>query len=156
MNVTNRNSEALVSYGLMKTTIAIVLLALGAPVLFAQQLPAPPATFADYATDSSLDACADFHAYACATWEKAHPIPSDRPSFGTGAAVFDWNQNVLRDILETTAKGGASRSDTERMIGDDYAACLDTDAIEKRGLASIKPELERIAALKSIQQLPAL
>src|SRR5437763_13159097 len=109
----------------MKTTIAIVLLGLGAPVLIAQQPTRPPATSADFVVNASQDACADFHAYACSTWEQAHPIPSDRPSFTTGSLVRDWNQNVLRDILETTSKGGADRTATERMIGDDYAACLD-------------------------------
>ncbi|MEA2328414.1 MAG: putative endopeptidase [Thermoanaerobaculia bacterium] len=119
-------------------------------------LSRPAGTFADYPPDRSLDACTDFHAYACANWERAHPIPSDRSSYGTGSSVFDWNQAVLRDILETTSKGGTGRNETDRKIGDAYASCLDEAAIEKRGLAAIRPELDRIAALKSKKELPKL
>ncbi|MDQ1694407.1 MAG: putative endopeptidase, partial [Acidobacteriaceae bacterium] len=37
----------------------------------------------------------------------------------------------------------------EQKIGDYYATCMDTAAIEKAGLAPIQPELDRIAALQS-------
>ncbi len=119
-------------------------------------LSRPPATFADYTVDASAGACTDFHAYACANWERAHPIPADRATFGTGSAVFDWNQAVLRDILESAAKGGAGRDAVDQKIGDAYASCLDEEAIEKRGLAALKPELDRIAAMQSKKELPAL
>ena len=140
----------------MRKSISFLVLLFAIPAFAQTNVSRAPATFTDYPVDPALDACADFHAYACANWERAHPIPSDRSSYGTSSSVFDWNQAVLRDILETTSKGGAERNDTDRKIGDAYASCLDDAAIEKRGLASIKPELDRINALQTKKQLPAL
>nr|GFD54810.1 hypothetical protein [Tanacetum cinerariifolium] len=40
--------------------------------------------------------------------------------------------------------------------GDFYATAMDTVAIEKAGISPLKPELARIAALKSRAELPAL
>jgi len=128
-----------------------------AAAAFAQtDVTKPPATFADYAVNASTDACTDFHTYACTNWEKLHPIPPDRSGYGTGSAVYDWNRSVLKQILESTAKGGAERNAIDQRVGDYYASCIDEAAIEKRGLAGLKPELDRIDNLKSKKDLPAL
>ena len=37
----------------------------------------------------------------------------------------------------------------EQKIGDYYASCMDTAAIDKAGLTPIQPELDRIAAIQS-------
>ena len=50
----------------------------------------------------------------------------------------------------------ATRSANEQKIGDDYASCMDAEAVDKRGLAPLAPELDRIAALQSPTELPAL
>jgi endothelin-converting enzyme/putative endopeptidase len=139
-----------------RSPIVLLALVFAAAALAQTDITKPPATFADYAVSTSVDACTDFHTYACATWEKAHPIPPDRASFGTGSVVFDWNRGVLREILESTAKGGAERNAIDQRVGDYYASCMDEAAIEKRGLAAIRPELDRIAALQAKKDLPKL
>src|SRR4029079_4576566 len=63
------------------------------------------------------------------------------------------NLAVLRDILETAEKGGAGRDVVEQKIGDYYGACMDENAVEGKGISPIKPELDRIAAAKSKQDL---
>ena len=40
------------------------------------------------------------------------------------------------------------RDAVTQKIGDYYAACMDEEAIDAKGLAPLKPELDRIAALK--------
>jgi endothelin-converting enzyme/putative endopeptidase len=116
----------------------------------------PPATFSDYPADQALNACTDFHTYACATWEKTHPIPPDRAGWGTFSIVGEWNRATLHNILEDTAKPGGARNEIDRKVGDYYASCMDEAAIEKRGLAAIKPEIARIKALKSKKDLAPL
>ncbi|HVT05376.1 MAG TPA: M13 family metallopeptidase [Thermoanaerobaculia bacterium] len=140
----------------MKATTIFALCLSFAAVGYSQTVTRPPATFADYTVDSSLDACVDFHTYACATWEKAHPIPADRSSFGTGTLVYEWNQAVLRDIVDGAGKGDHAPGSADQKIGDYYEACLDEAAVEKQGLSALQPELDRIAALKSRRDLPAL
>jgi putative endopeptidase len=87
---------------------------------------------------------------------KLYPIPNDRSGFGTGAMIAEYTQHVLHNLLEKEAAGGAGRTATEQKIGDTYASCMDVDAINQRGLKPLQPELDRIAALKSKDELPEL
>ena len=50
----------------------------------------------------------------------------------------------------------AAPGSNEQKIGDGYASCMDVDAINRKGNAPLQPELDRIAALKSKAELPAL
>jgi endothelin-converting enzyme/putative endopeptidase len=99
--------------------------------------------------DKAADPCVDFYQYSCGNWLKQNPIPADQAAYGRGTELAENNRRVLKDILENASVDRPGRSATDQKIGDFYAACMDEDAIEKRGLAALKPELDRISALKS-------
>src|SRR5579862_1940001 len=106
--------------------------------------------------DPAADPCVDFVKYACGNFDKLYPIPSDRSSFGPGTIIAEHTEQVLHTILEKAAAGGSNRTPNEQKIGDTYAACMDTEAIDRKGLQPLQPEFDRIVALKSKSELTEL
>ncbi len=106
--------------------------------------------------DKTVDPCNDFYKFACGKFAKNHPIPADQAGVDQFYALFNVNTQALNGILNKAAAGGAGRSPDEQKIGDYYKACMDTDAIDAKGLAPIEPLLNKIDAVKSKEQLAAL
>ncbi|HEY2857078.1 MAG TPA: M13 family metallopeptidase [Terracidiphilus sp.] len=106
--------------------------------------------------DKTADPCADFFQYACGKFPSLHPIPADRSRSGVLSLLSDYNQSILHSILDKAAAGGPGRTSNEQKIGDYYASCMDTAAIDRQGLKSLQPDLDRIAALKSRDDLAPL
>jgi endothelin-converting enzyme/putative endopeptidase len=106
------------------------------------------------ALDKKADPCVDFYQYSCGTWLAQNTIPADQSSWGRFSELAERNRQILYNILEAASSNDPRRDQVTREIGDFFAACMDTAGIDKRGVAPIKPELDRIAALKAKQEIP--
>jgi putative endopeptidase len=119
----------------------------------AQQPPAAPSkpepALDITSMDRSIDPCVDFFKYSCGGWIKNNPIPPDQSSWDTYSKMQDENRGRLRGILEAAAVPDPNRNAATQKIGDYYASCTDEKAIDAKGAEPLKPELERIASIKS-------
>ena len=106
--------------------------------------------------DKTIDPCDNFYRYSCNGWFKRNPLPPDQVAYGRFTELFELNRLHLKEILEAAAKPESTRTANEQKIGDEYASCMDTAAINKQGTTPLQPELDRIAALKSSAELPVL
>jgi len=102
--------------------------------------------------DTSVAPGNDFYGYANGGWIKSHEIPPDRSSYGTGTMVQELTAKRTAELIAEAAKDAAPGSDA-RKIGDYYTTYLDEAAIAARGLAPLKPALERITGISDAHTL---
>ena len=120
-----------------------------------QEEPKQIPSFDASALDRSVDPCTDFYQFSCGNWLKNNPIPPDQATWGRFNELAERNRAILREILEEAAKPGKRTANVQK-VGDYYASCMAEDAINKKGVAVLKPEFDRINALKSKADLTAL
>ena len=105
--------------------------------------------------DKTIDPCVDFYRYSCGGWQKNNPIPPDQTSWSVYGKLYQDNLNFLRGILEQ-AEVAKNRDPITQKIGDFYGACMDENAVNRRALGAIQPELDAVAALQSTGGLAPL
>jgi endothelin-converting enzyme/putative endopeptidase len=99
------------------------------------------------ALDKNADPCVNFYQYACGGWLAANPVPGDQSRWGRFDALQERNRTILQAILEAASGNKPTRTVIEQKIGDYYASCMDTHAIDQKGLAPIQGDLDRINAM---------
>jgi endothelin-converting enzyme/putative endopeptidase len=103
--------------------------------------------------DKSIDPCVDFFQYSCGNWIKNSEIPPDQSQWVSFTELHERNMEIEHGILEKAAAGGAQRNPIDQKIGDFYGSCMDEKAVDSKGILALKPELDRIDAVKDKQSL---
>ena len=116
-------------------------------------IPKKPKIFDLSAIDKTADPCVDFYAYACGNWRKDNPIPSDQVRWGRFNELGDYNNYSL--YTELKAAADAPKTPLQKKYGDYFAACMNTELIDKLGAKPLQPQLDAIAGIRNIHDLAA-
>lgn len=103
--------------------------------------------------DRSCKPCDDFYEFAMGGWMKNNPIPPEYSTWGSFTELAEKNQEALRTVLEAAEKSNAAAGTNEQKIGDLYASCMDTAAINAAGVKPIAATLTEINAMKDPSDL---
>jgi putative endopeptidase len=104
--------------------------------------------------DTSVKPQDDFYEYAVGGWLKKTQIPADHSGYGSGYEVYDRNQAILHDIVEKAA-AAKTTGFIEKLVGDFYFSGMDVATVDAAGVAPLKAEFDRIAAVQAPSDLPA-
>jgi putative endopeptidase len=132
-------------------TLALATSAVAQNAVPMQTKPLDPANL-----DRSVSACTDFYQFANGGWLKRNPIPAAFSRWGSFDELQENNQSNLLTILKAAAANGNSQANADiRKLGLYYSSCMDSVGAERAGFQPIKPELERINAIRNRRQLEA-
>jgi endothelin-converting enzyme/putative endopeptidase len=96
----------------------------------------------------------DFFAYANGDWLKSTVIPADRSSWGGFEVLIEDTTGRLVKLIEGLA--AKTPSAEEKKVADFYAALMDEAGVEAKGLAPLRPLLDKIGAIKDKAALTAV
>ncbi len=135
----------------IKTAIVLALcgsLGAAAPAFAQANAPVKPQAAAPAGTaNATIRPGDDFFAWANGDWLAKTDIPADRSSWGAMAGLAeDTNQRIVK-LIEDAARDKAGSSEA-RKVGDYFSAYMNEAAIEAKGAAPLKPQLDRISAIK--------
>src|SRR5580693_7190631 len=144
--------------GIVVTTVLVAAIVMAGAGLRASPKSAADNGYWGFDTanlDKTCKPCDDFYQFAMGGWMKANPIPPEYPTWGSFSQLLDKNQQNLRQILEAVEQQQTKPGSNEQKIGDFYASCMDTQAIDAAGTKPIDAELANIAAMKNGADLQA-
>ena len=114
----------------------------------------PDGQYSDW-LDRSVKPGTDFFHFANGGWLKANPIPPDRSEWGAYVALDQQNQRFIHDMVEKTSHDTTvTPGSAEQKVGDFYASGMDERTIDSAGIKPLQPELDRIANISAVAQLP--
>lgn len=105
------------------------------------------------AMDKTVRPGDDFYAYANGTWMKTAEIPADRSGIGGFYIADQQTEKQLSELLTDILASNPPANSDAGKIKAYYAAFMDTAAIDAAGLAPLKGDMARFAAIKDVKSL---
>ncbi|MEO8096458.1 MAG: M13 family metallopeptidase [Acidobacteriota bacterium] len=107
--------------------------------------------------DLTCKPCTDFWRYVNGGWLDKNEIPADKASWGPFSILSDANRERTRTILEASATDSTLPPGSDlRKMGYFYSSCMNTAVIDARGFAPLQKDFDRIATIRSLEDLNAM
>ncbi len=106
--------------------------------------------------DSAVKPGNDFFLFANGKWFKEHPIPASEQSNGLWQLIQDTINSQVKNICVSAAASVNQPSGSNKQkIGDFFFSGMDSVSLNNEGLASLKPDLDRIDGIRDMKGLAA-
>ncbi|MEY4349723.1 MAG: hypothetical protein RL719_1020, partial [Actinomycetota bacterium] len=96
----------------------------------------------------------DFYRHATGIWQDTTDIPEDQPLYGTFQMLRNLSEEQVKAILEDAAAN--PKPGVSQKLGDMYGSFMDEAKADQLGVSPIKGDLDRIAAVSSLNELTRL
>jgi putative endopeptidase len=103
--------------------------------------------------DTTINPSEDFFLYANGGWIKKTPIPESESGWGIGNLVNEEIYDRKKKINENAVKENAAEGTTSQKIADFWISGMDTVDIEKKQLKPLQADMDKIEAIKSVNDL---
>lgn len=103
--------------------------------------------------DKSVRPQDDFYKYVNNKWDKSTVIPKAKSSWGSFVEVSEKNQDFLKNLIKELEEKKVSNNTNEQKILTLYKSFSDMKRRDELGISPIKNSLEKIDAIKDIQDL---
>ena len=94
----------------------------------------------------------DFFMYASGTWYDNYEMPADKTRYGAFSGLAERSEDDVKAIIEEIAARKDLNAE-EKLVADFYNAYMDTETLNKLGVAPIKPLLSEINDISSTDDL---
>ena len=96
----------------------------------------------------------DFYEYAGGGWMKANPLKPEYSSFGVFDVLYEQNREQLRDLFLDLAKSQHEQGSVGQKVTDLYKLAMDSDRLNREGVAPVKADLAEIATFQRSNLTP--
>jgi endothelin-converting enzyme/putative endopeptidase len=103
--------------------------------------------------DASVRPGDDFYLFANGDWQRTTEIPPDRSNTGTFYQASTTTERNSAELVADTVRSHPAPGTDAARIADFFTAYSNTAAIDAAGLAPVKPDLDRAAAIKNRHEL---
>ena len=105
--------------------------------------------------DRSVQPGDDFFLFANGNWVKNTQIPADRSNIGGFYIADQQRERQTRELLDSLLESNPDAGSNEGRIANYYRAYLNTDAIDRAGMAPAQADLQAIARIGDKRALAA-
>ncbi len=129
-----------------------VLLFAGFACTSSREKAAPPDALASH-IDSAIKPGDDFFDYANGKWFAENPIKPSEQSSGIFQVIQDTVNTQILKVCQSASRAEAEKGSNKQKIGDFYFSGMDSVNLNKNGISPIQQYLNRIDAVKNLDEL---